>query len=157
MKEMGIHVPSTGLEEFDLIEMLNELASVPKPGQRQRSILPMKVNRQPARWLRRRYQELLAMIPTISVDARPLSDASTKPAKSARKANSPSNPPSNMKLQENDPGDIRTRVSVGRPKLALQSPERFRQITPDEREWIRRATVENLNVSSPKTRKTSKE
>lgn len=138
IKEMGVHIPFTGLEEFDPIKMLNKLASV-QSGQGRGTSSPMKVGRRPARWLRRRYQEVLGMTPSVTVDL----NLATETLQKGNKETSKDKPQSKSGLREkeatNGLGHIKTKVSIRESsKLALRSPNKCREVTLDELEWIKR-------------------
>jgi hypothetical protein len=144
LQDGGIHIPVTGLEKYDPVKALVELAS-PGPsslprrasqgkngsetdkeagvdgnrpvvtGERKGSNVPAgKVAGKNRRWLRRRYRELLAEVPSITL--------ATCPPRSA----------------------LNYKVAWASPDLAMAHtvPRPLRLATPDEMEWITKAEIE---------------
>ena len=144
VEERGLHVPKTGLETFDPIQGLMKLAtssSSPGPLRRKKNdetstgtieaekenALLGKVGNRSRRWLRRRYRELLADIPSLTVQAHPGSR------------------------------DPQYNVDWAAPGLALshEAPRPLRLMTPAEKKWITQIKpLDNRPQTVPARKKT---
>jgi hypothetical protein len=147
-EQQGIHVPRTGLETLQPVAMLVKLATPPPPPRKQEELISkpstqyMRLGDRSHRWLRRRYRELLADIPSINV-APPSSAAVDMPVALGKVKGSKRLASSSHVESIPNPESPLAKVHVGwASELALTKSfaPRLRAVTQSELEWIYKPT-----------------
>lgn len=154
--KQGLHIPQTGLEALNPIEMLVKLATPPPSSTS--SSQHIKLGNRTARWLRRRYRELLSEIPSINVVPHSIVNHESSIARSkALKLGKKQEYSSRIESIPN-PETPLAKVHVGwSSPLALTDSvaPRLREVTQSELEWITKP-VETDQATSSKSTKSSR-
>ncbi|PVG02373.1 hypothetical protein CPB86DRAFT_575935 [Serendipita vermifera] len=146
LKALKFHVPKTGLEKFTPVKKLIQLASPlistpnlpPEEATKGATFSPMRLGNKSQRWLRRRYRELLAEIPQVTIEPSSLnSSSSNRKGRHQRAHATDDSAPSAFNHQKPLLG---VRVNWSSPLvLSRNFPSPLRSPTDVETKWIEKA------------------
>jgi hypothetical protein len=155
------HVPQTGLEKFapvnSIVRLGSTLSSQLLLDEKADGTIrpPMRLGNRSRRWLRRRYRELLAEIPQVTLSPPSLDSSSLQKRKRQQRALVNNEPPVDGVSDTHQPLSS-VRVNWSSPLVLTRSfPSPLRSPTDTETKWIEKARELSKTARNPSTSRTS--